>query len=214
VFLDTIQKPVYFLDFETMTFTIPRFDGTKPNQKITYQYSLHYYNDDDELCHKDYIAPYGSDPRYQLAKRLVKDIPPQASVIVYNKTFEKGRLIELAYEYEDLSEHLLAISKNLVDILIPFQKRYYNAKEICQGKSLKIVAPHLSNTIKKDMDKVDYHNLDEVQSGGDVNIYHELGYVDEKRKKEIINNLRKYCKLDTYSTVVIYERLKELIGEK
>ena len=41
-FLDKVTYPLYFLDFETMQQVLPQFDGTRPYQQITFQYSLHY----------------------------------------------------------------------------------------------------------------------------------------------------------------------------
>ena len=64
-FLGKITYPLYFLDFETMQQVLPQFDGTKPYQQITFQYSLHYIeNEGGELKHKAFLAPSdGTDPR-------------------------------------------------------------------------------------------------------------------------------------------------------
>lgn len=42
-FLSTLSYPLYFLDFETMQEVIPPFDGAKPYEQISFQYSLHYH---------------------------------------------------------------------------------------------------------------------------------------------------------------------------
>jgi len=43
--------------------------------QIPFQYSLHIENENEPLKHKEFLAIQGLDPRYELAKRLVADIP-------------------------------------------------------------------------------------------------------------------------------------------
>ena len=40
-FLDKIQLPLYFLDYETIECAVPLFDKTSPKQQIPFQFSLH-----------------------------------------------------------------------------------------------------------------------------------------------------------------------------
>jgi hypothetical protein len=40
-FLETIQYPINFFDFETFQNAIPRFDKQRPYMQIPFQYSLH-----------------------------------------------------------------------------------------------------------------------------------------------------------------------------
>src|SRR5690606_31235128 len=40
-FLDKLNYPLYFLDYETMQGLVPYFDGQRPYQQIPFQYSLH-----------------------------------------------------------------------------------------------------------------------------------------------------------------------------
>lgn len=40
-FLSQLSYPLYFLDFETLMQTVPQYDGQRPYQQITFQYSLH-----------------------------------------------------------------------------------------------------------------------------------------------------------------------------
>ena len=81
-FLDTLSYPLYFLDFETMQPVIPVFQGTRPYQQITFQYSLHYIEKEGgELLHKEFLAESGEDPRRRIAERLVEDIPTDVCVL-------------------------------------------------------------------------------------------------------------------------------------
>ena len=67
-FLDTLTYPLYFLDFETMMPVIPVYIGTKPYQQITFQYSLHYIEEEGgELKHKEFLAESGPELAWGLA---------------------------------------------------------------------------------------------------------------------------------------------------
>lgn len=89
-FLETAYYPLYFLDFETFNPAIPPFSGTRPYQKIPFQFSLHCLdNKKAKLKHYEFLSEEGTDPREEIAKRLTKLIPGKACVIAYNISFEK-----------------------------------------------------------------------------------------------------------------------------
>ena len=75
-FLSGLSYPLYFLDFETLQQPIPQYDGQKPYQQITFQYSLHIKKSENSPYeHKEFLAPSdGKDPRRSLAEQLCKDI--------------------------------------------------------------------------------------------------------------------------------------------
>lgn len=55
-FLGKLSYPLYFFDFETMQDPVPQYQGTKPYQQITFQYSLHWIeNEGGELKHTDFL---------------------------------------------------------------------------------------------------------------------------------------------------------------
>jgi hypothetical protein len=88
-FLDTLTYPIYHLDFETFQQAIPQWKGISPFIQIPFQYSLHIEQKDGSLEHKEFLAVEGIDPRYELARRLVEDIPTKVTVLAYNMGFEK-----------------------------------------------------------------------------------------------------------------------------
>lgn len=87
-FLDTLNYPIYHLDFETFMQAVPEFKGIKPYMQIPFQYSLH-IDHKDKLEHKEFLSECGVDPRYELAKKLINDIPKDVCVLAYNANFEK-----------------------------------------------------------------------------------------------------------------------------
>lgn len=90
-FLNTLTHPIYFLDFETFQMPIPKYEGIKPYEQVPFQYSLHYYErESSNLCHKEFLAGSGTDPRRDLAQSLVKDIPLDVCILAYNMSDRKS----------------------------------------------------------------------------------------------------------------------------
>ena len=207
-FLKTLSFPLYFLDFESMQFVIPEFDNTKPFQQMPFQYSLHYIESENgELKHKEFLGESGTDPRRPIAERLVADIPTNATVIVYNISFESERLKELADLFPDLSEHLLKVRENLVDLLKPFNKGYFYNRAMGGSISLKSVLPALFPNDPS----LDYHNLEGVHNGGEaMDIFPKLKDMDKNEQEKARKELLEYCKLDTLATVKIWQKLVEV----
>ena len=204
-FLGTLSYPLYFLDFETMQTVIPEFVGTRPYAQIPFQYSLHYIeNEGGALQHKEFLAESGENPLRKIAERLCEDIPKNACVIVFNQTFECGRLAELASYFPDLSEHLLKIRENIRDLLVPFRKGYYYNRAMGGSFSIKVVLP----AIFPDDPSLDYHNLEGVHNGGEaMTIFPKIKDLPPEEQAITRKNLLKYCELDTYATVKIWQEL-------
>ena len=208
-FLDTLTYPLYFLDFETYQQPIPLYDNISPYKRIPFQYSLHYI--DKELKHKEFLAEAGTDPRRSLAEQLVKDIPKDVTTLAYNMTFEKGVIEELAELYPDLSEHLLNIRDNIKDLMVPFQQKKYYTKDMHGSYSIKYVLPALF----PDDPSLNYKNLDLVHNGVEaMSSFEDLIGKTGKEKEYIRERLLRYCELDTYAMVKIYEKIKEVVKEK
>ena len=209
-FLKSLKDPIYFLDFETFQVPIPLYDGLKPYEKIPCQYSLHILKN-GKLEHKEFLAESGIDPRRSLAERLIKDIPLNVCTLAYNMSFEKNVIKTLANTYPDLESHLMNIHDNIKDLALPFQEKWYYSKKMEGAYTIKKVLPALF----PDDPELDYHNLDLIHNGTEaMNSYAELGNKSEEEQKYIRERLLKYCELDTYAMVKIYEKLNEICNEK
>lgn len=205
-FLKTLSYPLYFLDFETMMFAVPPYKNLKPYQQIPFQYSLHYRTSyDGTIFHTEYLAESDKDPRREIAERLCSDIPKNVCVLAYNKTFECGRLKELAALFPDLAKHLLCIEKNIKDLIDPFKAGHYYLPAMGGSCSIKSVLPALFPNDAS----FDYHNLSGgVQNGGDaMTIFPLIKNMSEPQKTQTRKALLDYCKLDTLAMVKILEKL-------
>ena len=210
-FLETLWPPYYYLDFESIRPIIPLFDGTHPYQQIATQYSLHIQDEPcGDLIHKEFLAPSIGNPLRPVAERICEDIPTDACVIVYNKTFECGRLKEMADIFPDLSGHLMAIHDNVRDLYDPFRKGYYYVPAMGGSFSIKSVLPALFPNDPE----LDYHALDELcQNGGDaMTLFPKLQDMSPENEEKARRALLRYCHLDTLAMVKILSKLYEAVS--
>ena len=113
-------------------------------------------------------------------------------------------LKELADAFPDLAEHLLRIRDNIVDLLIPFQSGWYYNRAMGGSFSIKSVLPALF----PDDPALDYHNLEGVHNGGEaMTIFPKIKDMPPEEQARTRQNLLKYCELDTYAMVKVWEEL-------
>jgi hypothetical protein len=210
-FLNSLWYPLYFLDFETFQTAIPLYEGTKPYQQIPFQYSLHYVKEKGgQLEHKEYLAEHGSDPREELALRLVEDIPLDACILAYNEDIEKNVILKLALLYPKLQEHLTKIAQNVRDLMVPFDKGYVYDKAMNGSFSLKSVLPAMF----PNNPQFNYQNLAGVHNGAEAQVtFLKLPTFSKEECERQREFLLAYCKLDTAAMANIWLRLTELMTE-
>lgn len=210
--MDSLKYPLYFIDYETYQLAIPEVEGTKPYQQLPFQYSLHIIKEKGApIEHKEFLAEI-DDPDHirHFAESMIKDMPENGSVIIYNKAFEPARNNEIARMYPDLKDELDRINSNIVDFMEPFQQRKYYAKEMHGSASIKAVLPALYPNDPE----LDYHNLPVVHNGGEASeAFLSLRDMSKEEQKEIRHGLLVYCELDTYAMVKLWEKFKEIVGE-
>jgi hypothetical protein len=193
--------PCHFLDFESVQFAVPIWASTRPYQQICFQFSLHKLDASQKLTHHEHLDLSGKDPSRGFAEALIQACcADQGAIFVYNASFEKSRIAELAEKFQDLSKDLQGIHDRVIDLL-PITRNYYY-HPLQKGswsikKVLSALVPDLS-----------YSDLDGVQDGGMA----MTAFVEainpatpSERKKEIAQELLTYCRLDTYSMVKIWE---------
>jgi len=206
-FLNTIEYPINFFDFETFQNAIPRFDNQRPYAQMPFQYSLHILHEDGTLQHKEFLGDENSDPRRELSLQMLQDITPTGSIIAYNQSFEQTQIKSLALACKDLGDELLALNERFIDLAHPFQYKHYYHPNF-QGKySIKIVLP----TLFPNDDALDYKKLGSIQNGGDaMDTFANLHLLKDKSQlADIKKDLLAYCRLDTLGMVRIWEKLCE-----
>jgi hypothetical protein len=190
----------YFLDFETVTFPVPIWKGSRPYQQLPFQYSLHLLHKDGTLCHTEFLDTSGDDPRKALAEQLIQDCGTDGVIFAYNAGFEKSVLSSLADTFPEYASQLNGIIGRLDDLLPIARDCYYHPAQ--QGSwSLKAVLPAICPQLS-------YSDLEEVQNGmAAVDAYKEAiaSNTPPERKQELRDRMLEYCKRDTYATVEIWK---------
>ena len=209
--INSLKYPLYFIDYETYQLAIPEIKGTKPYQQLPFQYSLHIIQEKGApIEHKEFLAEINDkDFIRHFAESMIKDIPQNGSVIIYNKSFEPARNNEIARMYPDLKEEMDRINSNMVDFLEPFKQRKYYCKEMHGSASIKAVLPALYPNDPE----LDYHNLPVVHNGGEAQeAFLSLKGKSKEEQEKIRHGLLVYCELDTYAMVKIWMKFNEIIG--
>lgn len=208
-FLNSLKYPLYFIDYESCNYPIPELEGTKPYQQIPFQYSLHIIKEEGApLEHKEFLGDINDKNIIRtFAEHMINDLQEDGSVIVYNKSFESARNREIGEMYPDLKGQMDRINDNMVDLMVPFRQRNYYTKEMEGSYSIKYVLPALY----PDDPELDYGNLPSVHNGGEASdAFLKLRGKSPEEQEQTREDLLKYCWLDTYAMVKIWEKFKEV----
>jgi len=202
-FLQDIDYPLYFLDFETYAPAIPLYDNSRPYQQIPFQYSLHIKESEQaELKHCMFLGMPQEDPRGELIEQLLKEIGDAGSILVYNRGFEVRILKELMRDFPDYEDQISSIIERIRDLMIPFQKRFYYTPRMKGSYSIKAVLPALVSDL-------DYSDLAIAEGGAAMNAFEQLlDETDENKVSEIRQHLEEYCSRDTLAMVRILDVLR------
>lgn len=202
-FLGMMQYPLYFLDYETFSSVIPPFDGLRPYQQVPFQYSLHIVEHPGApLQHKEYLHTENTLPVRDLLAELVKDIGPEGTVLVWHESFEKGRNVEMASLAPEYNAFLYGLNDRVLDLKTPFSEMWFVDKDFYGSASIKDVLPVLAPDLS-------YKEL-AVQGGNTAQrVWMELVQqgLHQNKRDELLEDLRKYCHLDTLAMVRIWEVL-------
>lgn len=207
-FLSGLEYPLYFFDYETFSSCVPHFDNTKPYQQLPFQYSLHILGEPSgKLEHFEYLHTSSEAPFQPLSKALQDQIGNRGSIVTWNMSFEKNcnsRLGKLAPEYAEFYQKL---NNRIVDLKLPFSQGSYVDAGFKGSASLKSVLPVLAPELS-------YKELG-IQEGGTAQRTWMgailRGEANGAEREQIIDDLLKYCHLDTLAMVRIYEFLLNLI---
>lgn len=205
-FLDNLEYPLYFFDYETLASLIPRFDGQRPYQQVPFQYSLHIINQPGgEVEHREYLHRDNSNPAPEVVKQLIKDVGGHGSIVVWFMGFEKSVNEELARMYPEYADQIMAINNRIVDLMIPFKSKWYDDPRFGGSASLKnvmpVVCPDLSYQVL---------NVQEGETAQRLWMETILDGKNADQKDQILADLSKYCELDTWAMVRIWQELVKI----
>ena len=200
-FLDTIQYPAYYMDFETCASVIPLFYGSSPYQQIPFQFSVHVVKEKGAKPeHFSFLADGTGDPRPEFMAKLKEVMGTNGSVIAYNAGFEIGILRKCAEWLPAYKTWVESIGERMIDLLQPFRDFAYYHPEQDGSCSLKKVLPALTGKSYDDM---------AIGDGGTASAeYYRITFTeDNKDRDKVRKDLEEYCGLDTMGMVDIVNKL-------
>ncbi len=201
--LADMDWPRYYFDFETVSFPVPVWAGTRPYQALPFQWSCHVEAADGSVEHREWLADGGEAPMRACAESLIAALGATGPVFVYTG-YEARVLSDLVGQFPDLAEPLQAVSGRLVD-LHPLTRDSYYHPDMKGSWSIKNVLPAIAPDL-------DYGALGGVQEGNAASdAFLELldAGTTEPRRAELRSDLLRYCRLDTEALL----RLRRFLSE-
>lgn len=208
-FLETINYPLYFIDFETIMPAIPLFDNTHPYQHIPFQYSIHFKETKSSpLVHYEFLAQAGIDPRRSFIENLIKHTSVPGDILTYNATFERSVLNNLKKMFPEYTNDIDYILYRTKDLIIPFESKLYYHPLMKGSYSIKNVLPALVpdlnyNTLKIGSGSIAMAAFENLQTENDI-----------FKISEMREALLAYCEMDTLAMVKILEVLEATVNDQ
>ena len=208
-FLEELEYPLCYLDFEGFNPAIPPYDGSWPFQKIPFQFSLHVV---DKLgakpAHYEFLADGVGDSRRPFAEALLKAMPKKGSVVVYNAGYEGTVLRETGDFLPDLAKGLAVVAARIKDLIIPFRNYDVVMPEFYGSYSIKHVLPVL-------VPGMTYEGMEIGEGGAASSAFIQLTdpALPKSEREKIRKNLLIYCGQDTLAMVKVMDVLAKKAKE-
>lgn len=207
-FMKNISFPISFLDYETYAAGVPRFVGFSPFNQITFQFSLHVSQDSKtEPKHEEFIYTEDKNPDEPFILALKEKLPDRGTVIIWNKSFEINRNKDLAKRNPEYKDFLDSVNARVIDLMDVFSEQHYIHPKFKGKTSIKYILPVLAPELS-------YKVLDIQEGATASDTWNKIARNEftEEEKKEKIESLKTYCKLDTYAMYAIWKHLVDLLN--
>ena len=204
------SSPLAYLDFETVSYAIPRFPGCRPWENMPVQFSVHREGPpggQKRFTHSAYLADGPDDPRPAIAEQVVKACAGATRIVAYYASFERECLRNLAEGVPHLAAELLGVGERLVDLL-PLVRNHIYHPDFGGSFSIKKVLPAL-------VPGLSYADL-AINEGETATLQLMRLLFEHELKGEERAKLRRallaYCERDTWAMVKLLERIRGLVG--
>lgn len=207
-FLQSLQFPLQYMDFETIFPAVPRFKESRPYQQIPFQFCVGVQRSgESEPIWEEFLAEGGDDPRTIFAERLLGALPNEGTILVYNKSFEISRLRELAAHLPAFADAIHEVIDRIRDLMDVFRNGGYYHPDMHGSYSMKAVLP----AVAPDMDYADLM----IQDGGMASqAFEALLDGQVSNEAELRTAMVQYCRRDTEGMYLIWQHLCRLTLEE
>jgi len=196
------KMPLNFFDFETLASAVPVLEGQRPYEQVVVQFSNHVYEGSDLLTHQEYLHQDLTCPNLSAIEAMLNVLEAnQGSVVSYNMSFEKSRILELAKKHPKYATRLVRLTERFVDLMDIVKDHVYHPN-FMGSYSLKVVSPTLLHMWGSYSDSM-------IKSGSEIAQYFEemVKTSDLARKEEIGQSLKRYCCYDTLNLFLLFRYL-------
>jgi len=205
----TIVPPVAHIDFETVMFAIPRWDGCRPYDNVPVQMSAHVVDERGNARHHAWIAKDSSDPRIGIGPAIVAACEGAKTVTAYNASFEMRCILLVAEVCPEIAPRLREIAEGIVDLLRNVRENPYQ-RDFRGSFSLKKVLPALVPELSDDDLEIAEGETASAQLM--TLLFRESTMTPDDRAK-LERDLLAYCERDTRAMIELTRRLGELARE-
>ena len=183
------------------------FKQLTPYQQIPFQFSLHIIEKPGAKPEEyGYLHEGDFDPSESIIEELKELVSSKGSIIVWNKSFESKIHAELAVRHPEHKDFLVDLNFRIFDLMDIFRKQIYVHPDTRGKNSLKNVLPAL-------VPGLSYKDL-EIQEGATAcQRWYDMVFGNSlvpSEKEKILDDLLKYCSLDTYAMYAIWKHLREI----
>ena len=203
--LRSFGPPAYYLDFETMSPAIPLYPGTRPYERLPFQWSLHARDKNGDLRHFGFLADGSNDPRAAFVESLLEKLAPSTEPIIVYSSYESSTLDQVANVLRQHRKAIKGVISRLCDLL-SIMREYVYYPDFGGSYSIKDVGPVIAPSIG-------YDDLDYVADGGAAAwVFERIAAGRCDGQEEILRNaLEEYCRRDTRAMVEIHSQLAKII---
>jgi len=205
-FISTLQYPIYYMDFETWSQAVPQFDGHWPFRQVCFQYSVRVQHKHTAILEEHgYLAKDISTPSADFINNLLTVLGEEGSIIVYNATFERSRLLDFVRDNPLWEPAIDRVIGRMVDLMEVFRKKQYYLPVMGYGYSIKAVLPAL-------FPEEGYEGLAISDGMEAANAFYQLNQENNPEKIRATRAaLEAYCSMDTLAMVKIIDHIRKCI---
>ncbi len=204
--LAVLNGPAAYLDFEAMNPAVPIYPGTRPYQRVPFQWSLHRDDGAGNLSHAGFLADPCRDPRESFVTSLTEALAHDQEPIIVYSPYEKSVLREMVNLFPAYADALEQIIARLADLYVIVRNNVY-LEGFAGSYSIKTVGKTLAPGFS-------YAGLEHVADGAQAAAaFQRLAVADlaTEEAAEIRAALLAYCRLDTLAMVKAHYGLRDLV---
>jgi predicted RecB family nuclease len=203
--LEPFQSPLGFLDFETVARAVPAWDGLAPWGAAVAQFSYHEERANEGYRHVGWLAEGPGDPRRELAEAMLAATAGAQRIVTYS-AYEQTRISELKALVPELAGPLDELLAKLVDLLPVVRNNVYHPAFRGSFSLKNVLTPLVPELSYDDLLIVD-GRLASVEIARLLFVAHKIPEAERDRLRQ---DLLDYCERDTWATVRLLARLREL----